>query len=240
MSRPAALVVSHGQPSDPDGPEADMAALAARVATELPAGWRVAGTTLAGRGTLSATLTALGAGPVLVYPHFMSDGWFVSTRLPARLAEAGRPDADVLPPFGLDPAVPALCLARARAGAEAAGADPAATTLLLAAHGSPSDPRAGAVARRVAGTIAAADVFGRVTCGFVDEAPRLADAARLPAPAVCLPFFAARNGHVLIDLPEAFAEAGFPGPTLPPIGTDADVPGLIAAALARHADARAA
>ncbi|MCB1372036.1 MAG: cobalamin biosynthesis protein CbiX, partial [Rhodobacteraceae bacterium] len=79
-----------------------------------------------------------------------------------------------------------------------------------------------------------------VRVGFVDEEPRLAVAARLPGPALCLPFFAARNSHVEVDLPEALAEAGFPGPILPPVGTDAAVPRIIADGLARAALARVA
>jgi sirohydrochlorin ferrochelatase len=53
--------------------------------------------------------------------------------------------------------------------------------------------------------------------------------------ALCLPFFAARGGHVIDDLPEALAEAGFSGRLLDPVGLDSRVPGLIAAALRRGA-----
>lgn len=239
--RPKALLVSHGQPSDPDGPEGDLRALAAGVAEHLP-GWDVAGTTLSGKGTLDAAVRGFGGTGFHVYPLFMADGWFVRDRLPARLAEAGAgPEArTILPPLGLDPALPDLCLRRAREAAADAGLDVAGTTLLLAAHGSPSAPRAGEVAREVAARIAGAGVFRAVVTGFVDEAPFLADAARIDGPAICLPYFAAANGHVREDIPEALDAAGFGGPRLPPIGTDAAIPGLIAAALRRSAARRAA
>lgn len=235
--RPAALLVSHGQPSDPDGPEADLRALATAVAGHLP-GWRVAGTTLSGKGTLEAAIRALG-GVAMVYPLFMTDGWFVRDRLPARLAEAGATDCTILPPLGLDPALPELCLNRAREAALEAGFTPSDTTLLLAAHGSPSAPRAGEVAREVTAMLGAAGIFRDVVTGFVDEAPYLAEAARIDGPAICLPYFAAANGHVREDIPEALDGAGFAGLRLPPIGTDPLIPGLIAAALRRNA-ARAA
>ena len=68
--------------------------------------------------------------------------------------------------------------------------------------------------------------------GFIDQSPRIAEVAAGLAPgSVCLPFFAARGGHVLQDLPEALAAAGFAGRLLDPVGADRRVPGLIAAAL---------
>ena len=148
-TEPAALIVAHGQPSAPEGAERAIAALARAVAAVLP-GWRVRGATLAAPGALEAALAALGSRPVPVYPHFMSDGWFVRTRIPQRLAAAGRADCEVLAPFGRDPASAELCLRAAREGALEHGLDPAATTLLIAAHGSPvrsparrRDPRRG-------------------------------------------------------------------------------------------------
>jgi sirohydrochlorin ferrochelatase len=88
--------------------------------------------------------------------------------------------------------------------------------------------------------LADSGLFREVRTGFVDQAPFLADAARIDGPALCLPFFASRAGHVGVDLPKALAEAEFPGPLLAPIGADAEAPGIIAAALARHAIRRAA
>ncbi|MCL5778365.1 cobalamin biosynthesis protein CbiX [Limibaculum sp. FT325] len=235
------MIVAHGSPSAPDGPEAAMRALAARVAKHLP-GWQVRGATLAAHGALGAAVGALRAtgAPLLVYPHFMADGWFVSDELPRRLRLAGAVGAEVLAPLGLDPALPGLCLHRAREGAEAAGIVPGAATLLIAAHGSPSDARPRAAAERVARAVAATGVFAAVRTGYVDEAPYLADAARIEGPALCLPLFAGRAGHVEQDLPEALAEAGFGGPLLDPIGTDEGIPALIAAALGAHLERRAA
>ncbi len=234
-----ALIVSHGQPSAPDGPEADLADLAERVERAVP-GFMVGSATLAGDGTLGRALAALGPGLVDIYPLFMSDGWFVSSHLPRRIARAWDGPVRILTPLGLDPAMPDLCLEAALEGARAAGLDPSAAHLLVAAHGSPSDPRPFAAASRIAERIAREDAFRAVTCGFVDEAPFLADAGRVDAPAICLPFFAAANGHVNEDLPEALSQAAFPGPILPPIGLRPEVPGLIASALRRAATERAA
>ena len=74
--------------------------------------------------------------------------------------------------------------------------------------------------------------IGHVVPAFIDQQPQIATvAAGMPAGAIVLPFFAARGGHVIDDLPEALEEAGFAGTVLPPLGLDPRVPGLIAAAL---------
>jgi sirohydrochlorin ferrochelatase len=227
----AALIVAHGSPSDPAPQEAAIAALARTVAARL-SGWRIKGATLAAPGALER---ALEAGPALVYPLFMSDGWFVSRELPRRLGAAGHARIAILPPLGLDPALAALCATRAREAAAAAGFAIPDTTVILAAHGSPKDPRPAAAAANVARYLREKGGFRAIATGFVDEAPLLADALRAEGPALCLPFFAARAGHVTGDLPEAVAEAGFRGPVLGPIGADPGVADLIAGALRRAA-----
>jgi sirohydrochlorin ferrochelatase len=221
-----ALVVAHGQPSDPEPPEAEIAALAARVAAHLP-GWRVLAATLASEPALRRAVAEAGGQPVIVYPLFMADGWFTQTHLPQRLAAAGAGAVTVLAPFGLDPAVQDLTVDLARAAA-AGGA----TELLLAAHGSFRSLAPAAVAQAMAAKIRAGTGLARVETGFIDQKPRVAEVARSLGPrAVCLPFFAARGGHVIDDLPRALAEAGFSGDLLAPVGLDPRVPGLIAAAL---------
>ncbi len=223
---PLAVIVSHGQPSEPGPAEAETAALAARVAALMP-DWDVRSATLAMDGALSRAVAA--AEGIVVYPLFMADGWFTQTHLPARLDAVGAKAPRILTPFGLDPAVQALTVTLAR---EAAGGLAAETDLLLAAHGSFRSPAPSAVAHQMAGRIAAEVPFRRVVTGFIDQEPQISEvAAGLGPQALCLPFFAARGGHVIDDLPEALGEAGFQGRLLDPVGLDPRVPGLIAAAL---------
>lgn len=221
-----AILVAHGLPSAPEEQERRMQALG--VAVGRLAGFPVVGTTLARRCALGA---AVGMRPdPLVYPLFISEGWFVSDELPRRLRRAGADRPRILPPYGLDAEVHALAIRRLREAVP----DPARTTVLVAAHGSPGDPRPARAARVVEETIRRGG-FPTVTTGFIDEAPYLADAARGLGRAVCLPFFARSAGHVRVDLPEALAAAGFDGPVLPPIGEDPETPRLIARTLARAA-----
>ncbi len=232
-TRPLGVIVAHGQPSDPGPAEAEIAALAARVAADLP-DWSVRSATLAQDGALARALE--GAEHALVYPLFMADGWFTQTHLPALLAAASGARITRLAPFGLDPAVQALTITLAVEAAAAVGRAPQETDILLAAHGSFRSPAPAAVARAMALRLADRGGFRRVETGFIDQDPQIATVAKaFGAGALCLPFFAARGGHVIDDLPGALAEAGFSGRLLDPVGADARVPGLIAAALRRVA-----
>jgi sirohydrochlorin ferrochelatase len=232
---PTAIIVAHGSPSDPPRQEAAMAEFARAVARHRP-GLRVVSATLADPAALPRALAAAGEGAV-VYPMFMSDGWFVSDLLPKRLAKAGAAGTEVLPPFGLDPGLPAFCAARLAEAARAEGLDPATATLVVAAHGSPSDPRAGAAALAAADGIAARIRFAEVRVCFVDQAPFLAQGLSVRGPAICLPFFATAASHVEDDLPRAVAEAGFAGTVLEPIGRSARTPAFVARSLAALAPA---
>jgi len=214
-----ALIVAHGQPSDPAPAAAELAALAERVAAHLP-GWQVGAATLAEPGALAAAAGRLQAG--VIFPMFMAGGWFTRVAIPARLAEAGIAGWRVLEPFGCDPAVHDLARAVV---AEAGGGD-----VILAAHGSFKSSVPSHIARHVAGLVAA-DRAGRVAAGFIDQMPQLATLTGFGPGSICLPFFAAAGGHVTDDIPAALAEAGFQGRVLPPLGLDARVPELIARAI---------
>ena len=226
MTKPTphrALIVAHGQPSDPAPAEAELRGLAAAVAQLLP-GWQVTSATLADADALGRAIT----GPQgFVYPMFMSGGWFTATHLPERLAQVGATKWRILAPFGLDPQVQALALTLAH---EATQGLPH-REILLAAHGSFRSPAPSDVAYALVAQFRAAG-FDAVEAGFIDQSPRIAEvAAKFGPNAVCLPFFAAKGGHVIDDLPLALHEAGFTGRQLPPLGLDPRVPGLIARAL---------
>lgn len=232
-----ALIVAHGQPSDPERPERELAARAARIEAMLP-GWTVRSATLAASGALAAAIDALGETPV-IYPMFMTDGWFVSTNLPRRLADAGAGDARILPPLGLDPKLPAMILSRLDRACREMDRAAKDMPLLLAAHGSPSNPRPRRVTEALAETIRRESGFAAVVTGYVDEAPYLRDAAAETRNGLCLPFFATSNSHVLEDLPEALEEGHYAGTVLPPVGEWDEIPALIAGALAETEPAEA-
>ena len=214
-----ALILAHGQPSDPRPSGAALEALAARVEALMP-GWSVAAATLAEEGAIAQAVAGRPGG--VVFPMFMAGGWFTRVQIPKKLGEAGAVGWTVLEPFGCDVAVHDLCVALVRE----AGAD----EVILAAHGSFKSSAPSDIAVHVAGRIAA-ETGAAVTAGFIDQEPQLASLTGNGG--VCLPFFAAEGGHVSDDIPAALAEARFSGRSLPPVGLDARVPGIIAAAIAR-------
>ncbi|MEN8657362.1 CbiX/SirB N-terminal domain-containing protein [Marivita sp.] len=221
-----ALIVSHGQPSDPDVGEAEIASLAAAVAAHLPEA-RIEGVTLAAEGRIEALSTERPGA--LVYPMFMADGWFTQVQLPKRLAVGVGPQ---LVSFGLDCTLPMLAANWLRQVCTDQGFEPSDTDFVVAGHGSGKSRRVSEATRAFANRVAEDFAPRSVRCGFVEEDPSLADAlSGLGGNAICLPFFAAKRGHVLDDLPEAVVASGFQGVVLEPIGLHSDVPKLIADAL---------
>lgn len=217
-----ALIVTHGQPSDPGPAAADLSALAARVAAHLP-GWRVGSATLAEEGALAAAIADLGPRGV-VFPLFMACGWFTGTHLPDRLRGAGGTDWRLTLPFGCSPGIQDVTVALAMAATDV----PSETDVILAAHGSGRSLAPSIIAHSLAARIRREGGFRRVQAAFIDQTPRIADTTGFGPRALCLPFFAAKGGHVTDDLPAALAEAGFQGRLLPAVGLDARVPALIA------------
>jgi sirohydrochlorin ferrochelatase len=224
MIKYCALIVAHGQPSDPLPAALELARLAVRVAGHLP-GWDVQSVTLAEGEALTTKAGAMLGG--VIFPMFMAGGWFTRVQIPARLAAAGVTGWRILEPFGCDPAVHDLTVTLA---AEAVQGLPGAE-LLLAAHGSFKSSIPSDIAQHVAERIRVETGITRVEAAFIDQLPQLQAAIGFGSGALCLPFFTAAGGHVTEDIPTALAVAGFAGRILPPVGLDSRVPGLIAQAI---------
>lgn len=227
----AAIVVSHGQPSEPGPAEVALADFASRVAAALP-GWHVGSATLAAPGALDAALKAAGPAP-LIWPLFMTEGWFTGEALIARLRDR---QAQLLAPFGRDPALPAMAADLIAGTAAARGWRTAETRLFVAAHGSGRSPNPARDTLAFCAALADRIGMAEIRAGFIEEPPFLADQAfDLGSKSICLPFFAARGGHVSDDIPEALELAQFEGVLLDPIGCAPGAPALAADALRRAA-----
>ncbi len=218
------LIVAHGQPSDPDRAEAEVADLGARVAAHLP-GRQVLTATLAQKGRLADALFQAGTtSGGLVFPLFMAGGWFTRAHLPAQIAAAGGQGWQVLEPLGCDPGLHQLAVDQiVRSGAKGA---------VLAAHGSGRSRAPGMLAQHLASRIAR-ETGTPTRAAFIEQEPKLQDLPDLGPDTVCLPYFALAGEHVTEDLPRALAQAGFDGRILPAIGLEAGIPALIAKAITR-------
>lgn len=211
-----AIVVSHGQPSDPDPAEDALA----KMIPDLP-GWRIDSATLAKPGALETALGQAGDAPV-IYPMFMTDGWFVQTALRKRLKAS--PNSTVLPPLGMDPELCGLSIRALEGEMDRLRWRATDTTLLVAAHGSGRSPNSARATAQFVDRLSQKSNFAAIRTGYIEEPPLLEDVARLcPAQSICLPFFAAFGGHVQDDIQQALKAAGFSGPCLEPAGT---LPGI--------------
>jgi len=225
------LIVSHGSPSNPESQERFICRIAERVGART--GLNVRGATLAKADSLKNAVD--GWHCPIIFPHFMTDGWFVSVQLQNKLRQAGVLHWTTMKPLGLSNELAQLGVRvlKARIGQHKFGCSD--ITLILAAHGSPSDPRPKEATDRFAQALRATNLFCEVRLGFIDEQPSIEDALCVDGPAILLPFFATRAGHVLVDIQTAIDVTHYTGVVLSPIGTWDHIPKLIANSL-READ----
>ena len=160
--------------------------------------------------TLKTVLADLSPGPVLIYPLFMSDGYFVMQAIPQMLeAEirhasngsrgTGRPQSGL----------PKLVAQHGEAAAQAVGFFARDVQLLLVAHGSKSDPASRNAAQCVASALAMEGRFAGIELAFLEESPFLDDQiGAVAGPVVVVGLFAGEGLHGGVDLPEAVDRAG--------------------------------
>ena len=227
---PHALIVAHGQPSDPFPADQALAAYAAEV-DALCDGVTVHSATLAAPGVFEQRLSEL-TDDAVIYPLFMAKGWFVTSALPKRLA--GR-NLHILDPLGVDPDLPDLVAAALRDTLNENRWTPEETDLVLAAHGSGRSRNPSAVARTFVNDLAQHLTFKSMHLGFVEEPPSIAEAAAgLSTQALCLPYFACNGGHVLDDVPQELNAAAFKGQVTPVVGELPRIKNHVASTLSRY------
>lgn len=182
-----------------------------------------------------ASVAAEGATDILVYPFFMSDGYFVEKVLPQRIRDAGHErKARILPPLGLDPGLPALMLETALKSAGEAGYDPAACRLLVVGHGSQGSRASALATELMALKLANKGIFSDVTAAFLEEAPFVRESLEGERPpTVVAGFFSGDGLHAAQDVPEAIAWSGAQAVYAGSIGGHIGIAGLIAAAVER-------
>ncbi|MEQ1615091.1 MAG: CbiX/SirB N-terminal domain-containing protein [Hyphomicrobiaceae bacterium] len=189
---------------------------------------------LNGEPTFEHALDALaraGCRELLIYPFFMSGGYFVRTAVPDRIARVGVPlPWHMLTPLGLDPALPTVIHRRALADAQLAGWIPSNTRLLLVGHGSTKSRASAEATDNAAVAVAAFGQFNVVETAFLEEPPFIVDRiGRDRGQTLVIGFFSAEGLHARDDIPEAIAgtDAHYSGP----IGAEPAIVELAAAAI---------
>ncbi len=165
--------------------------------------------------SLQRVLGGLRQGPVMIYPLFMSDGYFVRKAIPHAItaateeAHTSSRSVTILTPLGLNPRMPTLVADLADVTAQDAGCATRGCQLLLVAHGSRHDAASRRATLSIAEAIKRQNRFAGVDVSFLEEHPFLDDeVARIAGPAVAVGLFASQGMHGGDDLPEAIRKSG--------------------------------
>ncbi len=216
-----------------DGLEAHVAALAAmnRFAC-------VAGGVLNGTPSLEDALARAeqsGADWILVYPLFMSDGYFAGEVLPDRVGAAKlRVLTSILQPLGQDSRAALLMLESALRAAKSAGLDPGQARLLVVGHGSKNGTANAESTRRAARGLAPHSPFARIETAFLEEAPFVAEAlSHYSGKSVVAGFFSSEGMHAGLDIPAAIRHSGAAAVYAGAIGLHSRIPELIVSSVHR-------
>jgi sirohydrochlorin ferrochelatase len=206
-TRVALLIAAHGERS-PDATNEGVKRIARTVSARGLVS-QVAVGFINGVPTIGEAFAALNASRVMVYPLFASSGYFTRDRLVQLLDQANDEDraVDVLPPLGLDPGLPDLVLSRAIGVARERGFAPAASTVILLAHGSRRNSASREATELVARAIENRAAFQKVGLALLEERPFLDEAlAPVQGPAVVVGMFSGEGLHGASDAPRLIAE----------------------------------
>ena len=166
-----------------------------------------------GAPTINQSVRSLLASNIVVFPLFLSDGYFTRVRLPQLLREALAADMAsrirVLAPLGLHPALAGLILDRLVAMARVRGVAPARAGVVLLAHGSRQDPASRTAGEQLAESVRQYSDFRAVRVALLEEAPSLSDVTCDMSGAVLVfGLFAGDGMHGAEDAPRLIGQLG--------------------------------
>lgn len=208
-SQTALLLAAHGERRSGTGNEGVFRIARAvadrRLAGEVRVGF------INGVPTIKDALNTLAARRIIVYPLFVSNGYFTRDRLVQLLDEAdnqGR-ELQVLPPLGLDPGLPGFVVAFARQALRRCGFAPQACAVILLAHGSRRNSASREATERLACELESRAAFREVRVAFLEERPFIGEAAGpISGPAVVVGLFSGEGVHGAWDAPRLTGELG--------------------------------
>lgn len=206
-SRPALLIAAHGERTAGAGNEGTFRI--ARTLSDQAVASEVSVGFVRGEPGIKDALAALAAPRVLVYPLFVSNGYFTRDRLVQLLDEANgqRRKVEVMAPLGLDPGLPDLVLAFATRAALEHGWVPRSCNVVLLAHGSRKNPASRNSTERMARALEARTAFRNVHIALLEEPPFLgAAAAAIEGPVVVVGMFSGEGLHGAKDAPRLVSE----------------------------------
>ena len=193
-----------------------------------------------GSPTVDDAIGTLLSSDIVVYPLFLSDGYFTRVALPRLVEQAKRRDAtrtiSILPPLGLEPALADVIADEAAAAAHSRANLPAETSIVLLAHGSKKDQASRMATERLADRLRQRQCFYDTRIALLEEAPSLADAIEgMSGPIIVVGLFAGEGMHGVDDARRLVAELKRNDVMLiGPVGTFAGIETMIVSAVTRH------
>jgi sirohydrochlorin cobaltochelatase len=190
--------------------------------------------------TVDEAIGALSSRDVIVYPLFLSDGYFTRVALPRLVEEARHQDAGrvirTLLPLGLEPALADVIADESVAAAHSRTNLPAETSIVLLAHGSKKDQASRVAAERLAGHIRQRQSFCDTRIALLEESPSLTEAIEgMSGPIVVVGLFAGEGMHGAHDAKRLVAELNRDDTMLiGPVGTFAGIETVIVSAVTRY------
>lgn len=232
------LLAAHGE-RRADADNAGVARLARSlahkgVASEIGFGF------IKGSPTVDDAIASLLPRDVVVYPLFLSDGYFMRVVLPRLVEEAKRRDEGrairILPPLGLELALADVIADEAVTAAHSRANLPAETSIILLAHGSEKDQASRVATERLAVRARQRQCFYDTRIAFLEETPSLAHAIDgLSGPIIVVGLFAGEGMHGVDDARRLVIELKRDDVMLiGPVGTFAGIEAVIASAVTRH------
>ncbi|WP_180966731.1 CbiX/SirB N-terminal domain-containing protein [Cohaesibacter celericrescens] len=159
---------------------------------------------LKGAPSIAEAWSRLNTPNKLIYPFFMSDGYFCNRILPQKVAEEIGQSIEtltMLPPFGVSDWIAEGVTSALLQDISRLGLSGHRPPILIAAHGASIDRQSSRRAHELADKLKRTGNFGAISCGFLDEAPHLSDMIGDVLPnTVVLPLFNGLGSHSVDDM----------------------------------------
>src|SRR5262245_29749522 len=193
-----------------------------------------------GSHPVNEAIGALVSQDIVVYPLFLSDGYFARVALPQLVAQAKQRDGtrtiSILPPLGLEPALADVIVDEAVAATHSLTSLSPQTSIVLLAHGSKTDQASRMAAEQLADYVRQRQCFHDTRISLLEEAPLLADTIEgMSGPIIVVGLFAGEGMHGVDDAKRLVAELKRDDVILiGPAGTFAGIETVIVSAVTRH------
>ena len=193
-----------------------------------------------GSPSVEEAIGALLSRDIVVYPLFLSDGYFTRVALPRLVEQAKQHEAtraiSILPPLGLEPALAGVIADEAAAAAHSRTNLSAQASIVLLAHGSKTDQASRMAAEQLADWVRQRQCFCDTRIALLEEAPFLAEATEgMSGPIIVVGLFAGEGMHGVDDAKRLVAALKRDDVILiGPVGTFAGIETVIVSAVTRH------